>query len=221
MASIEPYFPTIFLAGLVTVALGLLGFVLVGFRRRVWWGLGMIAMPPAILVFLWKYPRQSLAPLILVLVGGVMTLGPPLAEMLIPIDLGPRERMVDGELHVTLTGWDRDDYRVVRSKPGLVVLQMANPDVDDRTLELLRGMDRLRELDLNDAKVTDAGLTILATLPALESLKLRGTLITDEGFKKHLAGLPKLRQIDLRGTQVSAETVNGWKAEQTGRRALR
>ena len=42
----------------------------------------------------------------------VITGFPPAYQLLAPIDLGPREKMVDGERHITLTGWDRKDYWV-------------------------------------------------------------------------------------------------------------
>jgi len=42
-----------------------------------------------------------------------------------------RERLVDGQAHLTLTGWDRDDYSVLQARPQTVVLQMANADVTD------------------------------------------------------------------------------------------
>ena len=54
----------------------------------------------------------------------------------------------------------------------MAVLQMANPDVTDQSLESLREMKALRELDLNGSQVTDAGLEILKELPALASLRL-------------------------------------------------
>ena len=74
------------------------------------------------------------------------------------VDLGPRDKNVDGERHVTLTGWDRGDYSVLRLMPDVSVLQMANADVTDDVLEGLRGMKNLHELDLNGTQVTDAGL---------------------------------------------------------------
>ena len=60
-----------------------------------------------------------------------------LAAFAVSIDLGPREKIVDRELHVTLTGWNRNtaDYVVLRSKPDIVVLQMANPDVTDLAMQ--------------------------------------------------------------------------------------
>ena len=52
----------------------------------------------------------------------------------------------------------------------VVVLQMANPDVTDQTLEHLRGSTALKDLDLNNTQVTDAGLKVLKDLPALSDV---------------------------------------------------
>jgi hypothetical protein len=135
------------------------------------------------------------------------------------VDLGPRERVVDGQVHITLTGWDQTDYSVLRTKPETAVLQMANPDVTDETLDLLRGMARLRELDLSNSAVTDAGLAALAGLP-LERLRLARTNVTDAGFKDHLASMDTLTMLDLSGTGVKPETIDTWKKARPGRRAL-
>ena len=105
-----------------------------------------------------------------------------------PIDLGPREKIVDGQRHITLTGWDRKDYGFLGSKRDVVVLQMANPDVTDQTLEHLKGMNRLKELDLNNTQVTDAGLKVLSDLPALATLRLKNTKVTDQGFQDVAGG---------------------------------
>jgi hypothetical protein len=136
------------------------------------------------------------------------------------VDLGPYERVVDGERHLTLTGWDREDYAILGSKSDAVVVQMANPDVTDATLENLKGFDRLRELDLSETRVTDEGLKILAGLPSLASLRLRDAKITDAGFRATLLNMESLRRLDLTGTAVDRETVEAWEAAQPGRRAM-
>lgn len=135
------------------------------------------------------------------------------------IDLGPRERVVDGETHLTLTGWDRTDYSALRAKPQTVLLQMANPDVTDATLENVKGMKQLREIDLSGSGVTDAGLAALAELP-LERLRLARTKVTDTGFRDHLAGIDTLRMLDVSGTAVSADAIDAWKKAKPGRKAL-
>ena len=133
----------------------------------------------------------------------------------------PRDRIVEGERHITLTKSDQRDYSYLESQRDAVVLQIANPDVTDRTLEYLRGMAALKELDLNNTQVTDAGLRILKDLPALAALRLKNTKITDKGFRDILAGKESLKQLDLTGTQVDRETVQAWRSAQPGRRALR
>lgn len=166
--------------------------------------------------------RGMLLPLAVGLVGVAAIVSPAiLARAVLDFDLGPREKIVDGEMHLTLTGWDRESYEVLKLRPDAVVLQMANPDVTDETLEYLLGMSKLRELDLNDTKITDVGLAILARFEKLEILRLRGTQITDDGFREHLIKLPSLKNIDVSQTAISAEVVDQWKAEGSRRRALR
>ncbi len=197
--TIDDYAQYIYLAGLAILALGCLGLLIRAFRH-------------------W---RKGLLPLALVVLGFVITGFPPAYRLLVPIDLGPREKLVDGKRHITLTGWDRKDYALLGSKRDVAVLQMANPDVTDSTLERLRGMDQLEELDLNNTQTTDAGLRVLKGLPALARLRLKNTKITDLGFQESLADKGTLMQLDLTGTPVSSETVEAWRKAKPGRRALR
>lgn len=187
------------LAGLAVIAVGCLGLIVRGFRH-------------------W---RKGLAPMMLIGLGLMITGFPPAYRLLVPIDLGPRERIVDGQRHITLTGWDRNDYTFLGSKQDVAVLQMANPDVTDRTLELLKGMNALKDLDLNNTQVTDAGLKILKDLPALNTLRLKNTKITDQGFQEELAGKESLLLLDLTGTQVSQGTAQAWRQAKNGRRVMR
>ena len=103
--------------------------------------------------------------MVVLIVSLLVTAIPALYIKFVPLDLGPREKLVNGEQHLTLTGWDRKDYSILRHKPDTVVLQMANPDVTDQTLEPLKEMKALQELDLNGTQVTDAGLVVLKDLP--------------------------------------------------------
>ncbi len=137
-----------------------------------------------------------------------------------PIDLGPRERVVDGQRHITLTGWDRKDYGFLRSKQDVAILQMANPDVTDQTLELIKGLNKLKDLDLTNTQVTDAGLKVLKDLPALDTLRLKNTRITDKGFLEQLASKESLLKLDLTGTQVRHETAETWRKAKQGRRVM-
>jgi hypothetical protein len=217
----ENFFPFIFLSGLAVAAVGMLALVVAAFRQKVWWGVGVLLFPPVALVFAARHPKKAGVPLGLLLLGCLAVAAPAAVNALRPIDLGPRERLVDGERHLTLTGWDRSDYSVLRLKPDVVVLQMANPDVSDGTLALLAGMSRLKELDLNGSAVTDAGLKVLRGLPSLESLRLRDTKVSDAGFHESLSPIETLKQLDLRGTAVTREAVQAWKDAKPGRRAMK
>lgn len=122
------------------------------------------------------------------------------------------KKQVDGEWHVTVTGWDKSaaDYALLKQETETVVLQMANRDVTDAALANLNDMVFLKELDLSDTAITDAGLAEVARLPSLEILRLSGTKITDEGFRTHLMPRDWLREIDLSKTGVKSKTVREW-----------
>ncbi|MGE0606352.1 MAG: hypothetical protein AB7O62_04430 [Pirellulales bacterium] len=189
--------------------------------------LALAAVPWLLWVIGWavfgKVPWGRLRwPLGLMAAALALMVGPIIIGWLMPLDLGPYQKTVDGEIHLTLTGWDRQDYGPVLSqRRQAAVLQMANPDVTDETLQLLAGMPNLREVDLNGTKVTDAGLAALAVLPKLEDLRLSRTAITDDGFRQHLLEKESLMKLDLRETEVASKTVRAWKAKREGRMALK
>ena len=165
--------------------------------------------------------KRLVGPILLVLFGlAIMATPALLSRYVLTADRTRREAFVDDERHITVTGWDGESYDFLKDKDDTIVLQMANADVSDETLQLLAEMQQLRELDLNDSAVTDSGLEILSTLTSLETLRLRGTGISDEGFKQHLMPLPKLKNVDVRQTEVKSETIESWKTEKEGRRAL-
>ncbi len=217
----ESLFPYIFLTGVALIIIGALILLVAAFRTRVWWGLGVLVFPPVAVVFFAKHARQSLIPSLVMFFGVLMAAGPPIYMKVRPVDLGPRAVIVNGERHVTLTGWDQKDYSVLRQYPSAVVLQMANSDVTDATLIELKGLKQLRELDLNGSQVTDAGLKVLGQeLPALETLKLSGTAVTDAGLTESLALMESLKRLDLRGTKVSPEVLKTWREAKPSRRGL-
>jgi hypothetical protein len=219
---LEEYGVFVLLLGLVLGVAGCLWLLVAAFRVRTAWGVAVLLFPPTVLAFLLLHGRKAWKPLLLLVVAGWLTAAPYLASYYHEryVDLGPWEKRIDGELHLTLTGWDGQDYSILRSKPTTVVLQMANPDVTDGTLVYLEGMNHLRELDLNDTQVTDEGLGILAGLPDLQELRLRGTKITDEGFRKYLGEKKSLRKLDLRKTAVKGKTKRDWKKAEAGRELL-
>lgn len=136
------------------------------------------------------------------------------------IDLGEYERVVDGEIHLTLTQWNKSDYSVLRAKPDTAVLQMANPDVTDETLTYLKGMSRLHNLDLSNTQISDDGLAALRGLP-LKELRLAHTKLTDAGFQEHIVPIASLQMLDVRDTSVSKDAVDAWKKAVAGRKAVR
>lgn len=216
----ESYFPILFLAGLATALVGFLALVGVAWVVRPRWGVGIFVFPPIALWFAAKHPKPARNPLLIVVIGMALAAFPPIYTRLTPVNLGPLDKMVANERHVTLTGWDRKDYGILSRLPDVVVLQMANPDVDDATLGPLRQMNSLRELDLNDTQISDEGLKVLADLPKLERLRLRKTRVTDKGFSQVLATKDSLKELDLRGTAIGPELVKNWKDAKPGRRAM-
>ena len=206
--------------GMVVTALGWSWLLVRAFRQHRRWGLGSLILPPVGLVFAGRYRQKGIGPLVLCLLGLLIASVPALFTLLVPLDLGPIESMVNGQRHLTLTGWDRKDYSILRFKPDVVVLQMANPDVTDESLESLHEMKGLQELDLSGTQVTDAGLKILSDLPALSRLRLARTRITNRGFHDTLFAKDSIMQLDLSGTQVSRDTVTAWRNAKAGRRAI-
>ena len=197
----ETYAAAVLLFGLGFIAFAIFWLFLLTIRFRLVWS-------------------KAKLPLLLLTIGTVTVMGTIVTNRLIvaTIGLGPLETMVGAERHVTLTGWDRTDYGVLKRVSDVVVLQMANNDVTDETLGNLIGMDQLKELDLNDSQITDAGLEVLAQLPALEIVRIRGTMVTDKGFGAWLAAKESLIQIDARGTAISSKSLRDWKALDKERR---
>jgi len=208
------------LGGLVIALLAWIWLIVRAFRMRRAWGFGSLVVPPVGLIFAARHPRKGIAPLGLVLLSLLLAAVPALYTIFVKLDLKSRDKMVSGQRHLTLTGWDRKDYSLLKFNPDVVVLQMANPDVTDQTLEALRGMQELQELDLNGTQVSDAGLNVLRDLPALAALRLARTRITDKGFHDALFSKSSLMKLDLSNTQVSRETVQAWRDAKPGRRAL-
>jgi hypothetical protein len=209
------------LGGAAVAAAAWLWLIVRAFRQQWKWGLGMLALPPSGFVFAARHPRKGAVPLLFVVLSVLAAAAPAVYTKFVPLDLAPREAVVEGERHVTVTGSDRKADSNLALKPDVTVLQMANsPDVTDQTLESLRGLKALKELDLNDTQITDAGLSVLRDLPALERLRLARTKVTDKGFRDALFDKDSLMQLDLQGTQVSRETMRAWRDAKPGRRVL-
>ncbi len=205
-------------AGILLTVIGLIWLLVTAFHRSVKRGIAVALIPilaPWHVVNAW--PR-TIGPALLLVAGLGATAFPLAYTRWKPIDLGKRVRMVDGEKHLTLTGWDRPDYAVLAEHPDCVVLQMANPDVDDATLQAVAKLESLRELDLDGTAITDAGLALLRELPRLERLRISRTTVTDAGFRDSLATIPSLRQLWCPETGILKSSLTDWKAAGEGRR---
>jgi hypothetical protein len=210
---LEQYGLYLLAAGAVLALLSFVLLVRAGFKLRRLWGFGMLFFPPVAAVFVVRHFRQARGALLVGLLAALV-LATPYALSYYErhfVKLAPYEQMVDGERRITLTGLADFDYATLQDKRDTVVLQMANADVSDQTLEYLRGMNRLRKLDLSGTRITDEGLRVLADLPGLQELYLARTAITDEGFRKYLAPREGLLKLDLTGTQVKGKTKRDWK----------
>jgi hypothetical protein len=190
------------------------------FRQGRSWGIGSLVFPPVGFVFAGRYPAKGRVPLGLFLMCLLVAALPAIYTLTVPPDTSVREREVGGEKHITLTGSDPKTAPDLKAKQDVAVLQMANPDVNDGSLESLKGMKLLKELDLNDSQVTDAGLEILKELPALARLRLARTKITDKGFRSALFAKDSLMELDVRGTEVTRETTRAWRDAKPGRHVL-
>lgn len=196
--------------------LGLIGFIWLvvrAFKAGRAWGLAVVVFPPTALVFIPRRYAQAREPAMLLGLAGLLIATPYALSYYERhyIPLAPYEQVVDGEFRVTLTGIKDFKYGEYRLRPDVAVLQMANADVDDRTLEMLKGLTKLRSLDVSDTQITDAGLARIVELPALTDLRVARTKITDEGFQKHLMPKESLLRLDLTGTEVKGKTKRDWK----------
>ena len=184
------------------------------FRVSRLWGFGVSAFPPLALAFIVLHTKRSRGPLLLFGVACLILAVPYAASYYERhyIPLAPYEQIVDGERRVTLTQLTNFDYAAYRWPADLGVVQMANGDVTDATLEHLRALPKLRYLDVSDTKITDAGLATIAALPALVELRVARTAITEAGFQKHLAKKDSLLKLDLTGIEIKGKTKRDWKA---------
>ena len=208
------------LGGVALAALAWIWLLIRAFRQHRRWGLGSLVFPPLGFIFAGCYPRKGAIPLGLFLVCLLVAATPAIYTLTVPPDKNAREQDVGGEKHLTLTGSDPKTAPDLKQKQDVAVLQMANADVTDQSLESLKEMKSLRELDLNGTQVTDAGLEILKELPALAALRLARTKITDKGFRSALFAKESLMQLDLRDTAVSPETIRAWRKAKPGRHVV-
>lgn len=234
MSDFEKYGLYVLIAGLVLIVLAWFALVRRAFGQGIGWGLFVLLVIGIPFFILLHFPRAKGPTIVFLvgvgLIGGTFGVNHYIANY---ISFGPRDKIVNGERHVTLTGWNgvasvplpwaqnnpesgvelETSYAILKNMPDIVVLQMANPDVTDETLDYLAGMDKLEELDLNDTQVTDEGLKKLSNLPKLRVLRIRKTPVTDQGFRDHMFEKPTLLEVDARETAIASKTLRAWKEE--------
>lgn len=129
-------------------------------------------------------------------------------------------------------GQDVSDHGVTALESwrnSLLVLDLAQSQITDESIRLLRSFPLLRGLTLTNTLISDESLTDLTQFPSLVSLDLSGTSITAAGLRRlpecpnltklklrelpvddaildELARMP-LVELNLRGTQVTGDAV--------------
>lgn len=88
----------------------------------------------------------------------------------------------------------------------LTLLGLIDVPLSDTGLVEVRGLTKLRHLDLSRTQITSVGLEHIRGLTELVSLNLAGTLVRDDGLA-HLEGLTMLKQLYLPSTHVSDTAV--------------
>jgi hypothetical protein len=104
------------------------------------------------------------------------------------------------ELHLRAIGWN-----VITNDAGEVYVSVSR-HTDDAGLRELQSINKLVELEIVWANVTDAGLVHVGGLKDLETLNL-AIPSTDAGLAR-LHGLTKLNWIALQGTKVTPIGIN-------------
>jgi hypothetical protein len=205
-------------AGAVLLLVGFIWFVARGFGTSTLWGI-VAVIPGVNLLFPIQRFRRAAAPIVLMLIGGVIAATPYAINALVgeKVSTDAKIEQKQNEERITLTKADPSQYAILHNKKTFAIIQWANADVTDEQIEMLRGMTELRELDLNTAAITDKSLAIIATLPNLESLRIGCPNITDAGFREHILPLANLKQLDLTGSKVKRSTASEWTNAQPGR----
>ena len=83
-------------------------------------------------------------------------------------------------IRFTPENYSRELLAEVAGYPNLEQIELANCDVSDDDLKLLKGLFRLEGIGLSNTKVTEKGLRHLETLPMLHLIEIEGSQISPE-----------------------------------------
>ena len=142
----ESTFEFILYAGILATIVGLLWLLATAWRTSVRRGLAVTLFPPLIPWQVVKGWPRTRGPALLLAVGLLAAFFPLAYTRLAPIDLGERVRIVEGEKHLTLTGWDRKDYAAIaqhleqssRSQSGMLIESLL--DESEKGIGWTRGL---------------------------------------------------------------------------------
>ena len=95
--------------------------------------------------------------------------------------------------------------------PDLATLRslQLGPETTDAMLVYVKDLQKLRDLAMQETKVTDDGLKNLAGLVHLEKLNLTNTQVSDAGLM-HLQRLTALKRLRLAHSRVSGAGLAAW-----------
>jgi hypothetical protein len=203
-------------AGAVLAVVGSVWLLIRAFQTTFGWGLAVLFLPViGPILFLIQHGKKAKAPIALILLGAVLSVLPVALNAAFGEKRAakPLIRETGGMKEFTATAALDPDYAALSANPDLEIVNIARADFTDETAERLRGLTKLRRLELNDSAITDKGLAIIATLPTLETLAVaRVKGITDEGVKDTVLKIATLKEIDARGTAVKVETLRTWRS---------
>src|SRR4051794_25322318 len=131
-----------FIPALILGVFAYLWLIVKAFGVHAGWGIAVLLFAPAALLFVplnWKAGR---APAALFVFACVLFAGGFVAGQFIETR-DPRVKMVDGEKHITLTHAKGDEAALLKKNQDVVVLQMAECDVNDETLAAVAGLSEL------------------------------------------------------------------------------
>lgn len=206
----------VLVAGIVVAAIGYIWLILRAFHSSTGWGLTTLIVPIiGPLAYLAKHFPRAKSPFTIVLLGLVLIFLP----LVMNAAFGEKQaqhalqRTTGGLKEFTATNAVNPDYEAISANLDLEIVQAARADFTDDVAERIRGLTKLKTLDLSDSAITDKSLAIIATLSTLEKISLaRVKGITEAGFQETVLKMPSLKEIDVRGTAIKVETLRAWRA---------
>ena len=118
-------------------------------------------------------------------------------------------RVTSADLHRTQPS--RESLQSLRRLCFLEELDLDNTDTDDGLLVGISQLEELQKLSLRYTAITDAGIESLKKCGRLEELYLTGTEVSDDGAKA-LAELTNLRKLFIRWTKITSSGADRLRA---------